>query len=502
MGWFEKKDLKSDPTPKPDRNVRFIRISSLGSFFAILMITLTVMLCLALVVSSIYLLQFEEMVFMTVSPEQWSSDSTTLLYFFQRLIPLFFLLAAILTAIASIFFNRLFKPVSHLVRTMQSWVDRKYDVQLPFNAPFEFGVLAQSMQMIKEDFQTQIDLLEAEKIERVQKIDQLTEKLCTVAEVASDVNSIRNLHIFLDGACSLLMDRLKLYHVVVFLIDPQREYLILEAAPGEAGSAMIAQGHRLPLGGASIVGYVASNGESRIVMDGLKEPVFIKNPLLPRARSEIALPLAAANNILGVLDIHQDFPSAFGLQDKVFLQGVADQIASAVEKTRIQQQYFDAKDQLNKLRNQIKLDVWQTIAETSPIAGYEIDSKGIRSFGWDEPVRDLGSSIRTPILVRGDITAWLDVFPAGKHLSVGETELLKILSERIGQAIESARIFDETMKRASREQAVNEIMTSLSGTLDLDRLLQEAVRQIGQLPNVSSVSIRIDDSNSGNELGE
>jgi len=70
--------------------------------------------------------------------------------------------------------------------------------------------------------------------------------------------------------------------------------------------------------------------------------------------------------------------------------------------------------------------------------------------------------------------------------------LLDLLSDRISQAIESARIFEETQKRAGREQAVNEFVTSLSGSFDLDSLIQTAVRHLGGLPDITGVSIRID----------
>jgi len=86
----------------------------------------------------------------------------------------------------------------------------------------------------------------------------------------------------------------------------------------------------------------------------------------------------------------------------------------------------------------------------------------------------------------------LDIWPIQGSLTPGEVQLLELLGDRLNQAIESARLFEETQKRAGREQAVNEFVTSLSGALDLDGLLQSAVRHLGILPNVAEATIRID----------
>ena len=66
-------------------------------------------------------------------------------------------------------------------------------------------------------------------------------------------------------------------------------------------------------------------------------------------------------------------------------------------------------------------------------------------------------------------------------------------------SIESARLFDETQKRAGREQAVNEFVTNLSTTVDLESLMQSAVRHFGSLPGVAEVEIRIDPSGKAQE---
>ena len=424
-------------------------------------------------------------------------NQQTFIVYIQRLVLIWILLIAVMLIVGGVVIFRTLEPVSHLVNTLILWSGGDFDAQIPKDAPLEFGLVATLVQNIKTDLRNQIYQLDKKISEKSAILDQQTRQIQIASEVARDIISTRNFHVLLDRTLNLLIDRLKYYHVGIFLIDPNREYAILEAAPGEIGSAMIEQGHRLRLGSSSIVGSVSSLGEALVVNDSTKEPLFIKNPLLPHAMSELALPLMVDGNVIGVLDVYQNTIEAFDREECEILQTLADQLAFAIANARLYQQYQDTERQLEKLSNQLSLDIWQSISETSPIAGYAIDSAGINAFGWNDKIQNQEESFKLPIQVRGIITAWLEIWPLNGNLSVSEAELLSVLSDRIGQAIESARLFEETIKRASREQMVNKIVTSLSGTLELDRLLQDAVRELGLLPNIAEVVIQVNNVEKG-----
>jgi len=90
---------------------------------------------------------------------------------------------------------------------------------------------------------------------------------------------------------------------------------------------MLARGHRLDVGLQGLVGTAAYQNRSHVVMDVEKDKNYYKNPDLPLTRSEAVIPLAAHENILGVLDIQSTEPSAFSQDDIDLLQTMADQIA-------------------------------------------------------------------------------------------------------------------------------------------------------------------------------
>jgi len=53
------------------------------------------------------------------------------------------------------------------------------------------------------------------------------------------------------------------------------------------------------------------------------------------------------------------------------------------------------------------------------------------------------------------------------------------------------RLLEDAQQRARQEQTIGELSTRFSQSLDIDSLLQTAARELGQLPDVSEVSVFI-----------
>ena len=66
---------------------------------------------------------------------------------------------------------------------------------------------------------------------------------------------------------------------------------------------MIAAGHRLQIGGTSMIGQATLTRQPRIALDVGAEPVRFSNPNLPLTRSELALPIIGREKVLGALTI-------------------------------------------------------------------------------------------------------------------------------------------------------------------------------------------------------
>ena len=170
-------------------------------------------------------------------------------------------------------------------------------------------------------------------------------RLQAAAEVSRTVNSILEPKALLQRVVDLVRERFDLYYAGLFLVDPRGEWsdepgewAVLRAGTGEAGQQMVAQGHKLRVGGESMIGACVAGAEARIAFDVGQEAVRFDNPFLPKTRSEMALPLTARGQAIGAMTIQSTQASAFSDEDITVLQTMADQVAIAIDNARLLEQ--------------------------------------------------------------------------------------------------------------------------------------------------------------------
>jgi GAF domain-containing protein len=156
-------------------------------------------------------------------------------------------------------------------------------------------------------------------------------QLQTSAEISRAASSILELELLLPQAVELIRDRFDLYYVGIFLADEMREWAFLRAGTGEAGKIQMENGHRLAIGGESMIGQCIINNKARIALDVGSEAIHFQNPHLSLTRSEMALPLNSRTGTIGAITIQSTLPSAFTQEDVSVFQTMADQLASAID---------------------------------------------------------------------------------------------------------------------------------------------------------------------------
>lgn len=167
------------------------------------------------------------------------------------------------------------------------------------------------------------------------EVQQRAVQLQTAAEVARHATGILDVETLLTQMVELIRRRFALYYAGIFLVDETGQWAVLRAGTGSAGRQMLAVGHRLQVGGSSMIGWCTAHGEARIVLDVGKEAVRFENPHLPQTRSEMALPLISRGRVVGAMTIQSARPAAFSAEDITVLQTMADQLANAIENARL-----------------------------------------------------------------------------------------------------------------------------------------------------------------------
>jgi GAF domain-containing protein/HAMP domain-containing protein len=201
----------------------------------------------------------------------------------------------------------------------------------------EIGALASAFNDMAGELQQTIGTLEQRVADRTRDLERRAVQLETAAEVGRAAASILDLDSLLFRVVDLVRERFGLYYTGLFLVDDSGDFAMLEAGTGEAGRVMLGAGHRLAVGGRSMVGQACSERSARIALDVDAEAATLTrfdNPLLPDTRSEMALPLAVGDRVLGAMDVQSTEAAAFSQADIDVLQLVADQVAVAVDNAR------------------------------------------------------------------------------------------------------------------------------------------------------------------------
>ncbi|MBE7550367.1 MAG: GAF domain-containing protein [Anaerolineales bacterium] len=171
------------------------------------------------------------------------------------------------------------------------------------------------------------------------------------AVVSRNITSILDLDELLNSTVDIICKEYGFYYAGIFLVDHTpdeagKRWAVLRAGYGEAGRELIRRGHKLEIGGNSMIGAATGLNEARIALDVDAEKVWYPNPVLPKTRSEMALPLIIKGKAIGALSVQSEQEAAFSEEDISSLQTMADQLAIAINNARLLQDLEKANQEL------------------------------------------------------------------------------------------------------------------------------------------------------------
>ncbi len=256
------------------------------------------------------------------------------------------------------------------------------------------------------------------------------------AIVSRNITSILDLDELLSGTVDIICEEHGFYYAGIFLVDETadeqgRLWAGLRAGRGEAGRKMLENGHRLEVGGNSMVGAAVKLGEARISLAVDEEQVWYPNPLLPETRSEMALPLSIKGKVIGALTVQSEQEAAFSEEDISSLQMMADQLAVAINNARLLQDLETANQEL------VRTKTFESIATATGETIHWVGNKATPIPGCSRRVREDFSRfvvLAGRLLSRSNETI-RSTAPAQLILEAGETLIRELpnLVESIGK---------------------------------------------------------------------
>jgi GAF domain-containing protein len=344
--------------------------------------------------------------------------------------------------------------------------------------------------------QLRVDL-EKRVEERTSELKKRALQLEAVSSVARTIASVQEIDTLLPAITRLVSQQFGFYHVGIFLLDQQDRNAVLQAANSQGGMRMLGRQHSLPLDSHSIVGYSTVRGEPRIALDVGTDAVYFNNPDLPDTRSEMAIPLRVAGEVIGALDVQSTATNAFAQEDIDVLTTLADQIAIAIENARLFGEARKALGESRAMFEKYTQQEWSNFARQVRPNGFLFDGKQVlpldnnsRHEPINKAVIQTGSlslekasaAIAIPIKLRGQTIGLLDVRSkkGQRHWKTEEIAMLEAAAERAALALENARLVESAQRRAARERAIGDISSRIGAVGSLESILQTAVEELGR----------------------
>ena len=399
--------------------------------------------------------------------------------------------------------------------------------------------------------------LELRVADRTHDLEHRTVQLQAAAEVSRAITSILDAEQLIWQVAAVIHERFGLYHVSVFQIDATGQWAEYRGGAGEGGYLLAEQGFRLQVGGRSMVGGCMAHAQARVAQDISAESARVDHPLVAATRSEAALPLIVRGEVIGALSVQSDRAGTFDRETVATLQTIADQVAGALDNARLFTESQQALETTRRAYGELSRQAWAERLRARTDWGYSYTGQAVEPAQGDwqpemlqaiqtgQVVQSAGgfgsvaaqssgtlaaqgsgtteAVLAIPLRVREETVGVLSFYkgeeqrdetPAaqssgtlaaqgsGTSGSTGwtaeEARLLERLVQQMGLALESAQFYEETQRRAIREQTAREVTSRMRTTLEVDAVLRTAAQEIRQALGLSSMTIRLTtDSESG-----
>lgn len=393
-------------------------------------------------------------------------------------------------------------PVLRLTQTANQILEGDLAAQAEITARDEIGTLALAFNAMTARLRATFEGLEKNIEERTTQLVEANEsnqrrakQFQSIAQVARTISSTLDFEELLTQITTVISREFNFYHVGVFLLDTAKEYAVLSAANSEGGQVMLERGHRLKVGEKGLVGFVSSTGRPRVALDTGSDAIFFNNPDLPETRSEIALPLRAGEQIIGVLDVQSRQPSAFSQEDVAILSTLADQVTIAIQNARQNEETRKALAESEALSRQFVQSGWSQFTKKQNILGVHhtgakatllyAKNAGMKNEGLQVTrqlkLKGRGAVLSLPIKLRGEVIGSVDVHaPDNRPWDQDEMDIVTAIIERAAIAMENARLLVESQKRAAKERTIGEISARISAQSKMDELLKTAAVELNR----------------------
>lgn len=230
-------------------------------------------------------------------------------------------------------FQSFSRPLGVLFDSIKRWSGGDINHRVTLSGEDELTQLADLLNRVAERQQNWTQILERTMTDHARELEHRAFHLETSVAVAQRITSILDRDSLLQQVTELIRQRYELSYVGLFLANPNRKFLTLQASTRSPKEDKVIQ---MPIEEHSLIGWVAHHrrpGLSNNLLEEKRRDGRFESDM--KSLSELALPLTIGRDLVGVLDLHSNQVSAFAREDLPMFQSLADQVAIAIKNASI-----------------------------------------------------------------------------------------------------------------------------------------------------------------------
>ncbi len=228
---------------------------------------------------------------------------------------------------------------------------------------------------------------------------------------------------------------------------------------------------------------------------------WLPNSLLPETKTEVAVPIALGDQVLGVLDVQHNVANSLKPENASLLRSVADQVAVALQNANLFEQAQQAGYLLAERVKELDClnDIGREAEEASSVseflqwvtqrvpAAMRYPDECVVAIEYDGQVygkpeaMTLAQQMVHGLRLGGEIVGRIYIAYTKKEDFINEESMfLGGIARRVSAYIESRLLFEQVQGRAHRELLLREITTRIRSAADADTILRVTAKEVGR----------------------
>jgi PAS domain S-box-containing protein len=240
---------------------------------------------------------------------------------------IFFAAMLLSAAIAYFASTQIVRPVITLVEHARHFSKGDWSQRAKINRKDEIGLLAHTFNTMVEQLSDLYQSLEL-------KVNERSRQIRLASEIGHIATSTQNQNEVLQRTAALLIERFDYSYAAIYIVEESGLYAVLQEESEIKPGLQSYVGSRLRIGSDSLVGWVASNNQARIVANP-EDELFPQQIRQPGTSSEVAIPIAAGELVYGILNVQSDTRNKFDSDAVAVLQTLANHISSGLTNIRL-----------------------------------------------------------------------------------------------------------------------------------------------------------------------